>query len=156
VIGPLLLAAVIGAAAASPLPDAAFADKVDRLMRWISDHSDLEVPDRQPAFLVLSIETINYTLAGSLYAGETTAAAAFARTGAGVVSLPIEGYSDDVLQLVHFMQMTNDRNPDCAASLEREAYTLQARFTEETGIGKPINPVTLLIATACPHPWKQR
>jgi hypothetical protein len=156
--GPLLSSLLlIGAPlAASPLPDAAFAEKVDRLMHWIADHSSLEVPDHQPAFLFLSTETINYTMAGSRYTGQDKVVAAFARTGAGVVFLPAEGFADDVLlhELVHFMQMTTGRKASCVGNLEHEAYDLQAQFTAETGIGEPLDPLTLLIATACPPPWE--
>src|SRR5262245_864768 len=95
-------------AVGSPLPNKDFAEKVERLMRWISDHSRLKVPDSQPAFLFLPTETINYVEVGSRYSGQHAVVAAFSPTAAGIVFLPIEGYTDDVLlhELVHFMQMT--------------------------------------------------
>jgi len=60
---------VTGSVAASPLPGPDFVRKVERLMHWIADHSNLEVPDRQPAFLFVSVETINYVATGSRYKG---------------------------------------------------------------------------------------
>jgi hypothetical protein len=143
---------------ASPLPQAAFIEKVDRLMHWIADHSGLDVPDRQPAFLFLPTETINYAVTGSLYDGQDLVEAAFSWTDAGIVFLPNEGPTDDVLlhELVHFMQMTNGRKSSCRGNLEHEAYELQARFTSETGIGEQVDMLTRIIATSCPPPWERR
>jgi hypothetical protein len=141
---------------ASPLPDAAFVEKVEHLMLWIADRSDLEAADHQPAFLFLPTTTINYAVSGFLYGGADLVQAAFSWTGTGIVLLPDEGLTDDVLmhELVHFMQMTNGRGASCYGDLERQAYELQALFTEETGIGEPVDLLTRILATSCPAPWK--
>ena len=147
---------VTGSVAASPLPGPDFVRKVERLMHWIADHSNLEVPDRQPAFLFVSVETINYVATGSRYKGDTTLEAAFSPTDAGIVFLPSSGYTDDVLlhELVHFMQLTNGRLASCMGDLEQEAYRLEEAFTAETGIGDPIAPISRILATVCPLPWQ--
>jgi hypothetical protein len=142
----------------SPLPNGEFAAKVDRLMHWIADNSDLEVPDRQPAFLLLPTETINYVAMGSRYGGSNLIVASFSPTDVGIVFLPSEGFDDDVLlhELVHFMQFANGLEVGCAADLERDAYRLQQLFTSETGIGAPLAPVSRILATICPPPWRVR
>ena len=152
----LLYAAPVSA---SPLPEAEFIAKVDRLMQWIADHTNLEVPDHhhQPAFLFVPIATINYVSVGSVYSGINPIEASFSPTDAGLILLPTEGFTDDVLlhELVHFMQMTNGRRVSCKGDLEHQAYDLQARFHDETGIGEPVPPMTRIIATVCPAPWEK-
>jgi hypothetical protein len=144
--------------AASPLPDADFAAKVDGLMHWIAERTYLEVPDYQPAFLFLPIDTINYVAVGSHYSGANPIKALFSPTDAGLVLLPAEGFTDDMLlhELVHFMRMTSGRGPICIGDLENEAYNLQDQFTAETGIGEPVPPMTRIIASMCPPPWPVR
>jgi hypothetical protein len=139
-----------------PLPSPEFTAKVDRLMHWIAEHSDLKVPDRQPAFLFLPTDTINYVAAGSLYDGSDLVVASFAPTDAGIVFLPVDGATDDVLvhELVHFMQLTNGLKVGCVGDLEREAYRVQAEFTAETGIGQPVASITRILATSCLPPWQ--
>ncbi len=140
---------------ASPLPDAEFAAKVERLMGWIAERSNLDAPEYQPAFLFVPVDTINYIAVGSVYSGVNPIAAAFSPTNSGLIFLPAEGFTDDVLlhELVHFMQMTNGRQASCNGDLESDAYRLQAEFHDETGIGEPVPPVTRIIATMCPAPW---
>jgi hypothetical protein len=94
---------------------------------------------------------------GSLYDGQDPVEAAFSWTGAGIVFLPDEGLTDDVLvhELVHFMQMTNGRKVSCLGDLEHQAYELQAQFTGETGIGEPVNMLTRIVAMSCPPPWER-
>jgi hypothetical protein len=155
IVSLALLAASPGSA--SPLPDPDFIAKVDQLMLWIAERSNLEVPDHQPAFLFVSTETINYVAVGSLYNGNNPIVAAFSPIDAGLILLPAEGYTDDVLlhELVHFMQMTSGRIVTCKGDLEHEAYELQAQFTAETGIGEPVPAVSRILASMCPPPWQR-
>jgi hypothetical protein len=159
ILASLLLAAVpTSPLAASPLHDAEFVAKVDRLLLWIAERTNLEAPDYQPAFLFLPIDTINYVAMGSHYNGVNSIKALFSPTDAGLVLLPTEGFTDDMLlhELVHFMRMTSGRGPICIGDLENEAYTLQAEFTAETGIGEPVPHMTRIIASMCPPPWPVR
>jgi hypothetical protein len=155
----LLAVALLSAmpASASPLPDPDFIAKVDRLMQWIAEQTNLEVPDHQPAFLFVPVDTINYVAVGSVYSGINPIEASFSPTDAGLILLPIEGFTDDVLvhELVHFMQMTSGKRVSCNGDLEHQAYDLQAQFHEETGIGEPVPPMTRIIATMCPPPWEE-
>lgn len=154
----LALLMMVSPVMASPLPDEAFVEKVNRLMHWIAERSAFEVPDHQPAFLFVTTETINYAAAGSLYNGQNPIRAAFSRTDRGIMFLPVEGFTDDILvhELVHFMQMTNGRRASCNGDLEKEAYDLQAMFTAETGVGEPVSVATRILATYCPPPWEKR
>lgn len=154
----VLVVTIASQSCASPLPDPGFAAKVDRLLHWIAERTNLEVPDYQPAFLFLPVDTINYVAVGSHYSGANPIVSLFSPTDAGIVLLPVEGYTDDVLvhELVHFMRMTSGRGPICIGDLENEAYDIQAQFRAETGIGKPVPPMTQIIASMCPPPWPVR
>jgi hypothetical protein len=121
------------------------------LVRWIAARSDYP-PElkRAPRFVFLSPEAIRHGFSRSSlgYSDETSSVRA-AQTG-GTIYLPDNftlGRDDYILlhELVHHLQDESGKRFECLAAREREAYALQSRFVQETGLGEAPNDMFMLL-----------
>ena len=133
-------------------PSEAFAQRVDELVRWIAAHSGYPAELKAaPRFVFLSPAAIRHSFSGSSsmgYADQTSAVQA-AQTR-GTIYLPDSfalGRDDYILvhELVHHLQEESGKPFACLAAREREAYVIQTRFVQETGIGETPNDMFMLM-----------
>jgi hypothetical protein len=129
-----------------------FQRRVHELMGWIAANSGYSVqPFQTPSFAFLSPDALRHTFSSGSslgYSSETNSIrAAQVR---GTIYLPstfVLGRDDYILlhELVHYLQDESGKSFDCLATREREAYALQSRFVEETGIGEKPNDMFMLL-----------
>ena len=145
-----LMLACAPASAASP--SEAFLQRVDALVRWIAANSGYAAELKQtPRFVFLTPEAIRHSFSGSSsmgYADQTSAVQA-AQTR-GTIYLPESfalGRDDYILvhELVHHLQDESGKRFACLAAREREAYVIQTKFVQETGIGETPNDMFMLM-----------
>ena len=145
-----LLSGSINSANAAAPTDAVLT-RAQEIVRWISEHSDYPARlQRAPVFVFLPPEAIRHGFARtSMGYSDKTSAVRAAQTQ-GTIYLPDTfnlGHDDYILlhELVHHMQDESGREFTCLAEREREAYLLQTRFVEATGIGETPNDMFMLM-----------
>jgi hypothetical protein len=141
-----------GAPVFAASPSDAFLQRVDALVRWIAAHSDYSAELKAvPRFVFLTPEAIRHSFSGSSsmgYADQTSGVQA-AQTR-GTIYLPQSfalGRDDYILlhELVHHLQDESGKAFACLAAREREAYVIQTKFVQETGIGETPNDMFMLM-----------
>lgn len=146
----LFLALASGCAQAAA-PSEALVQRMDELVRWIAAHSGYPAAlKRPPDFVFLSPKTIRHAFSSSSMgysSGTSTVQAAQTR---GTIYLPDTftlGREDHILvhELVHHLQDESGAHFSCLAEREREAYLIQTKFFEETGIGEAPNDMFMLM-----------
>ena len=132
------------------------ATRTEELARWIELHSDYEPMQKQPVYIFLSQEELNYIFFGLTPAGytgkEQSSVVALYHKGIVFLTESFElGVNDDVLlhELVHHLQAEQNRQYPCVRAGERDAYKLQESFIEETGMGEPLDPMWAHLAARC-------
>lgn len=145
-----LLCALVVPAGAAAAAEAVLA-RTDEIVRWISEHSNYPAQlARAPIFVFLPPETIRHGFARTSMGYSSQTSRVRAAQTQGTIYLPDTfklGRDDYILlhELVHHMQDESGRNFGCLAEREREAYVLQTRFVEETGIGETPNDMFMLM-----------
>lgn len=140
------IAALLWSTAAHAVPSEAFKSRVEELVAWIAKHSSYPPTlQRTPEFRFLSLWEISRIRSKPATLGYRTPAETQAAQSAGTIYLPDNfalGRDDYVLvhELVHHLQDEAGKKFRCIAEREHEAYTLQIKFTEETGLGADQKP----------------
>lgn len=149
--GRFIYAAVVAllltyaAPAHAAAPSEAFQKRVEELVRWIAEHSDYPVTvQKMPEFVFLPPWEIS-RISRTVSLGYKTPSDVWAAQSTGTIYLPDSfalGRDDYVLvhELVHHLQDEAGKKFRCIAEREHEAYTLQIKFTEETGLGADQKP----------------
>jgi hypothetical protein len=137
-------------------PPASFYERAEELARWIDEKSDYGPMQKHPIYLFLHQDELDYvffetTAVGYSGSEQSQAVALYFK---GIVLLSDEfqvGVHDDVLlhELVHHLQAEQNRAYACVRAGERDAYALQTKFIQETGIGKLPDPMWAFLATRC-------
>ncbi|MGQ0675435.1 MAG: hypothetical protein ACT4N4_05030 [Rhodospirillales bacterium] len=140
-----------GSAPARPeAPSVKFLNRVDELVRWISERSDYPVTLKNaPVFVFLTPETIRHSFAGSLmgYSEKHDVKAAQAKDKIILPDNFMLGRDDYMLvhELVHYLQYESGKTFSCLEEREREAYVLQTAFVIETGAGNMPNDMFMMM-----------
>jgi hypothetical protein len=152
-VRPILF--VLGAMLATPAPaqapSEAFLRRVDELVHWIAANSSYPAQlTHVPNFAFLSPETIRHTFSGSSLGYSSQTSSVRAAQVRGTIYLPDTfalGRDDYILvhELVHHLQDESGKPFDCLATREREAYSLQSRFVDESGVGEKPNDMFMLL-----------
>jgi hypothetical protein len=137
--------------AQAPVPQDALEKRVVELVRWISAHTDYPPTlQRPPQFVFLSPQVIRHGFSNSSLGYNANTSGVRAAQVKGTIYLPdtfVLGSDDYMLlhELVHHLQDESGRTFECIAMREREAYTLQTAFVNETGIGLVPNDMFMLM-----------
>ena len=132
-------------------PSEAFRERVQELGRWIAAHSTYPAAfNNAPVFVFLPPEIIRHGFSGSSMGYSSQSSSVRAAQVRGAIYLPDTfelGRDDYILlhELVHHMQDESGRPFPCLESREREAYHLQTKFVEETGLGEMPNDMFMLM-----------
>lgn len=132
-------------------PSAAFLDRVDELVRWISAHTGYPPAlRREPGFVFLAPRTIRHSFSGASLGYNSETSSVRAAQVRGTIYLPDTftlGRDDYILlhELVHYLQDESGSTFECLATREREAYSLQTKFVDETGVGEKPNDMFMLL-----------
>jgi hypothetical protein len=156
VIASILSCALALSAKADVKPPPSFYARADELAEWIDLNSDYRPMQRHPVYIFLSQDQLNYVFFGTSAVGyvgtEQSEALALYHNGIVLLSSDFElGKNDDVLlhELVHHLQAEQNRVFPCVRAGEKDAYDLQKKFTEETGIGELPDPMWTLLVSQC-------
>lgn len=149
VIAALLFTCVT--AHAGPPPEGDFNRRVEELVRWIASKSNYPVTLRQmPEFVFLPPQTIRQVFSRSALGYSDQSSSIRAVQVKGTIYLPdtFKLAQDDYMlmhELVHHIQDESGQKFGCLAEREREAYSLQMQFVEETGTGESPNDMFMLM-----------
>jgi hypothetical protein len=136
-----------------PRPSDEFSERMREIVEWIGANSDYPGELTKPvAVAFVPRPVLNYiffeTAANASYSGQDSVKGLYLERG--IMLLPDDfklGEHDYILvhELVHHLQWEHDRGFPCLAKREREAYELQARWVEESGVGVKPNPLFMLM-----------
>jgi hypothetical protein len=153
IIGAMAGALMAAPALADPRPPDSFFERVDEMVAWIGENSDYPGELSKPlAVAFLPRPVLNYiffeTAENASYSGQSDVKALYLERG--IMLLPDDfelGEHDYILlhELVHHIQWEQEREFACLAEREREAYDLQVKWVEETGVGRVPSPLFLMM-----------
>ncbi len=144
-----------------PMPSDAFLRRAQDAAEWIVRNSDYDADLPLPAFVTLPRPTLNYIFYHQLvggYQGQTCIEALYFPH----VMFIAEDIEADICattlvhELVHHFQYLTHKDFLCTAEAEREAYELQAKWVEETGVGEmPSNLFMMRLRCDNPHDYSR-
>lgn len=129
----------------------AAADAIDvrarELLPWVAAKTGYAAEGVKVTVLFVEPSLINQIAFGPKYSNQTSLDSI--STGS-TIFLPTWfklGTNDDILvhELTHVLQFETDAQFKCRALQERQAYEMQAAFTEETGIGTKPSPMFMFL-----------
>jgi hypothetical protein len=146
----------IGSSDFDPIPSDQFLDYAHSIAVWIILNSDYDAEVPLPAFVKLPRATLNYIFYSQLVGGYQKQDCIEALYVPHIMLLS-EDFDMElctatlVHELVHHFQYMTDKKFRCTAEAEREAYDLQAKWVEESGVGEMPSPLFMRRLT-CKNP----
>ena len=142
-----------------PVPSDQFLDYVHSVAAWIILNSDYDAEVPLPAFVKLPRATLNYIFY-SQFAGGYQEQDCIEALYVPHIMLLSEDFETELCtatvlhELVHHFQYITDKEFRCTAEAELEAYELQAKWVEETGVGEmPSRLLMLRLSCKNPHDY---
>lgn len=137
-----------GAEAKQPQLTAEVEARIAELTDWVVAHSTYQKVN-PPAVVFLPRPTINYVFYHPTEKGYTGQTHVWAVYMPWLMVLPDDfkiGSDDYIIvhELVHHLQQASGKEFTCIAEKEAEAYDLQIKFVDETGVGDKPNPLFLM------------
>jgi hypothetical protein len=144
-----------------PIPSDQFLEYAHSIAAWIilNSNYDAEVP--LPAFVKLPRATLNYIFYSQLVGGYQEQDCIEALYVPHIMLLS-EDFDMElctatlVHELVHHFQYITEKTFSCTAEAEREAYDIQAKWVEESGVGEmPSRLFMLRLHCKNPHDYSR-
>ena len=142
-----------------PIPSDQFLDYAHSVAAWIILNSDYDAEIPLPAFVKLPRATLNYIFYSQLVGGYQKQDCIEALYVPHIMLLS-EDFDMElctatlVHELVHHFQYITEKEFRCPAEAEREAYDLQAKWVEQSGVGEmPSRLLMLRLNCRNPHDY---
>jgi hypothetical protein len=130
--------------------------RVHELLLWVAEETGYEAGGIEVTVAFAEPRVINIVGHGVDYSGHSDIEAVAIGSAILLPDWFQLGRDEDLLvhELTHVLQYANDAQFACQAEQEREAYEVQAAFTDETGIGiRPARWFVLLLHCGT-DPWR--
>jgi hypothetical protein len=144
IIAVAVLSSALGLSAASA---DVIDDRAKQLLPWVVEKTGYSADHVKVTVIFAELPVINAIAYGPKYTNQTGVDSVSTGETIFLPSWFRIGTNDDILvhELVHVLQFENDATFKCRAEQEKQAYEVQAAFTEETGIGAKPHPLAMFL-----------